>query len=82
MRGKGKQMPDFSRSETLRDNERIKHWTSTLSTWGNALVIGDFGKMIADQKIELSPALGILWGIAALWMGSIVLTMLVAEGEI
>lgn len=58
-------MPEFSRSETLRDNERIKHWASALSAWGNALVIGGFGKMIADKKIELSPALGILWGIAA-----------------
>lgn len=75
-------MADGSRSQTLRDNERIKHWTGALSAWGNALVIGGFGKMVVDQKLELVPSLGILGGIVVLWMGSTVLTMLVAEGEI
>jgi hypothetical protein len=75
-------MPEISRSQTLRDNERIKHWTSALAAWGNALVIGGFGKMVVDQKLELVPCLGIIGGIVVLWMGSVILTMLVAEGEI
>ena len=75
-------MPKSSRSETLRDNEWIKHWTSALSAWGNALVIGCAGKMVVDQRMELVPSLGIVAGAVVLWMGSVLLIMLVAEGEI
>ena len=75
-------MSDISRSKTLRDNERIKHWTGALSAWGNALVIGGFGKMSVDHRLEVIPSVGILGGVVVLWMGSVVLTMLVSEGEI
>ncbi|HEV8406366.1 MAG TPA: hypothetical protein VGQ34_00395 [Sphingomicrobium sp.] len=75
-------MPEFSRSETLRDNEPFKHWSGALSTWGNALVIGGFGKIIVDLSLELGPVAAILFGLAVPWMSSKILTMLVAEGEI
>lgn len=75
-------MIEISRSETLRDNEKVKHWSGALSTWGNALVIGGFGKMIVDLNVELGPVSEILFGFVMLWMSSIVLSMLVAEGEI
>lgn len=78
----GSSMPEISRSETLRDNERIKHGAGALTAWGNALLIGGFGKAIVDQKLDLRLILGILLGSVMLCMASMILTMLVAEGEI
>ena len=75
-------MSEISRSETLRDNERIKHIAGALTAWGNAFVFGGFGKAVVDQNLELRLALGVLLGFAMLWMPSTILTMLVAEGEI
>jgi hypothetical protein len=75
-------MPEISRSETLRENERIKYWTGALSAWGNALVIGDVGNMVVHLRPELASSLGLLMGVGVLWMGAAVLTLLVAEGEI
>lgn len=75
-------MSEYSRSETLRDNERIKHIAGAMTAWGNALVIGGFGRVILDQNLEVGSISGILLGSVMLWMASTILTMLVAEGEI
>lgn len=75
-------MSEYSRSETLRDNERIKPIAGALTAWGNALVIGGFGKAVVDQNLELRLILGMLLGSVMLWMASTILTMLVADGEI
>ena len=75
-------MSEYSRSETLRDNERIKHIAGALTAWGNALVIGGFGKAVVDQNLELRLILGMFLGSVMLWMASTILTMLVAEGEL
>ena len=72
---------EISRSETLRANERIKHFAGALTACSNALLIGSIGKIVVDLDLELGPAAGILLGIAGIWMSSIMLTMLVAEGE-
>ena len=75
-------MLEISRSETLRDNERIKHFVGAMTAWSNALLIGGIGKSIVDLRIELGPAVGSLLGASGIWMSSTILTMLVAEGEI
>ena len=74
-------MAEISRSQTLRDNERIKHLAGTLATWANALVIAGFGTMGIDGKVEVYPILWILGGFWLIWMSSLGLTMLQAEGE-
>lgn len=75
-------MTEVSRSQTLRDNERIKHFAGAVTAWANALVIGGFGAMIVEQKMMLGPTLGILGGFVVVWICSMVLTMLKAQGEI
>jgi len=75
-------MLEISRSETLRDNERIKHFAGALTAWSNALVIGSCGKMIVDLSLDPGPFAGIFFGFAGVWMSSMMFTMLVAEGEI
>jgi len=75
-------MAEYSRSETLRDNERIKHFANAWTALSNALLIGSLGKIIIDLKFELGPVAGIVLGITGLWMSSMMLTTLVAESEI
>lgn len=75
-------LPEVSHSQTLRNNERLKHFTGALTAWANALVIGGFAKMIADGKTEIGASLAILVGFVVVWISSQVLTMLQAEDEI
>lgn len=75
-------MAEISRSQTLRDNERIKHLSGAFTAWANALVIAGFGKMGLDGQIELYPSLWILGGLWIISMASLALSMLQAEGEI
>lgn len=73
---------EVSRSETLRDNERIKHAATAVTAWANALIFGAIGKMVLDKHLELLPSLGVIGAVVVLVLCSKSLTMLVAEGEI
>ncbi len=75
-------MSEISRSQTLRENERIKHFAGALTAWANSLVVGGFGAMAVAENFEIGPIAGILLGFMMLWISSIVLTMLQADGEI
>ena len=73
---------EVSRSATLRENERIKHIVAAITAWANALIIGGFAKMGVDTTIELFPALWIVFGTWLIWMASLMLTLMKAEGEL
>lgn len=75
-------MAEVSRSQTLRDNERLKHLASAITAWANALVIGGFTKMSLEQVLSLAGFLMVIGGCVMVWLSSLGLTMLTAEGEI
>jgi hypothetical protein len=73
-------MADFSaRSETLRNNERTKHFASVMTAWGNALVIAAFARISFHGGLELSSLSWLVVAATALWLSWRALTMLEAE---
>lgn len=75
-------MAEISRSQTLRNNERLKHFAGFLTALANALVIGGFGKMTAVGEFSIGASLAVFIGFVVVWISSVLLTMLQAEGEI
>jgi hypothetical protein len=73
-------MADFSsRSQTLRSNERIKHFVGVLTALGTALLIAAFARISFHGGFELS---SLSWSVVAalmLWLSSRALTILEAE---
>lgn len=75
-------MVEVSRSQTLRDNERLKHFAGAVTAWANALVIGGFTKMALERAVSGVGLTMIAAGGVMVWLCSLGLTMLMAEGEI
>lgn len=63
------------RSKVLQDNERIKHAATTVTAWGNALVIASGGKW-ALSGFDTFVVLWVMCALSLLWAASQSLTML------
>ena len=73
-------MTDFgSRSQTLRSNERIKHFVGVLTALGTALMIAAFARISFHGGLELSSLGWLVVAAMALWLSSHTLTILEAE---
>jgi len=73
-------LTDFSsRSQTLRSNERIKHFVGVLTALGTALMIAAFARISFHGGFELSSLGWLVVAAMALWLSSLTLTILEAE---
>ena len=73
-------MADFSaRSDTLRNNERTKHFAGAMTAWGNALVIAAFASISLRGGLELYSLGWLVVAALLLWLSSNILKLLDAE---
>jgi hypothetical protein len=73
-------MADFSvRSQTLRDNERTKHFAGVLTAAGNALLIAAFAKVWVEVSFDLHSLMWLTVAALLLWLSSNILKLLDAE---
>jgi hypothetical protein len=75
-------MADYSaRCETLQTNERIKHFVSVLTAWGNALAIAAFARVGLSAGLDLNSASWLTGATMLLWPSSLLLGTLEAENN-
>jgi hypothetical protein len=75
-------MADFgARCQTLRSNERIKHFVGVLTAWGNALAIAAFARVGLSAGFDLNSMSWLAGAAMLLGPSSLLLATLEAEDE-